>query len=73
MSVDRSAERSILVQRQVRARLIVIAKIRGQNPLQMSRTEDEDVIQAVAPQEGLDNLLRQPFRRRMPVTANHKS
>ena len=31
-------------------RLIVIGGIRGQNPPQMPRPEDENVIQAVAPQ-----------------------
>jgi hypothetical protein len=49
MSLDRATERRILVQRQMRPRLIVITGIRGQDPLQMPRTEDNNVIQAVAP------------------------
>ena len=57
MPLDRSTEGSILVQRQMRPLLIVIAGIRGQDPPQMPRAEDENVIQAVAPQRS-----DQPFR-----------
>ena len=49
LSLDRSTERSILVQRQMRSRLIIITGICGQDPLQMPRPEDNNVIQAVAP------------------------
>jgi len=50
MLLDSSAERSVLVQRQVRARLVVIAGIRSQNLPQMLCAEDENVIETVAPQ-----------------------
>jgi hypothetical protein len=50
MPLDRSAERLIFIQRQVRSRLVVIGGIRGQNPPQMLCTEDDNVIEAVAPQ-----------------------
>ena len=45
MPLDSSTERRILVQRQVRPRLIVIVGICGEDPLQMPCTEDENVIQ----------------------------
>jgi len=60
MPLDRSAERSILVEGQVRTRLIVVGGIRGQNPPQMPDPEDENVIQAVARQRS-----NQPFRIRV--------
>jgi hypothetical protein len=40
---------AILVQRQMRARLIVIGKIRSQDLTQMPLAENENVIQTVAP------------------------
>ena len=49
MLLDSSAERSVLVQRQERARLVVIAGIRRQNLPQVPCTEDKNMIQAVAP------------------------
>jgi hypothetical protein len=48
-SLDRSRQRRIFVQRQMRTRLIVIGKIRGQDRTQMLLAEDENVIQTVAP------------------------
>ena len=49
LSLDRSTERRILVQRQMRSRLIVRTGIRGQDPMQMPRSEDDNVIEAIAP------------------------
>jgi hypothetical protein len=50
LSLDRSTERRILVQRQMRSRLIVITGMRGQDPMQMPRSENDNVIQAIAPE-----------------------
>jgi hypothetical protein len=49
MSLDRTTQWSILIQRQMGARPVVIMGIRGQDPTQMPRAEDDNVIQAVSP------------------------
>jgi hypothetical protein len=49
-SLDGSSYRRVLAQPQVRARLIVIERIQSQDPAQMPFAEDQDMIQAVAPQ-----------------------
>ena len=49
MSLDRTTQWSILIQRQMGARPVVIIGIRGQDPTQMPRAEDDNVIQAVLP------------------------
>jgi hypothetical protein len=48
-SFDGSPARRILAQAQVRARPIVIGRIRGQDPVQMPFAKDQDMIQAVTP------------------------
>ena len=47
-SVDGASQRCVLAQPQVCARLIVVERIRGQDPSQMPLAEDQDVIQALA-------------------------
>src|ERR1700757_4828163 len=47
-SLDGASQRRVLAQPQVRARLIVVERIRGQDPSQMPLAEDQDVIQALA-------------------------
>ena len=56
LSLDRSTERRILVQRQMRSRLIVITGIRGQDPMQML---------------GYDNLHENHLRRGVRDRGNH--
>jgi hypothetical protein len=46
-SLDRSSQRRVLAQPQVRARLIVIERIQSQEPSQMPFAIDQDVVQAL--------------------------
>jgi hypothetical protein len=49
-SVDGASQRRVLAQPQMCARLIRVERIRGQDPSQMPLAEDQDMIQAVAPE-----------------------
>jgi len=49
-SLDGTSEWRVLAQSQMRARPIVIGRIRGQDPVQMPFAKDQDMIQAVTPQ-----------------------
>src|SRR5262249_15781902 len=53
-SLDGSSWRRVLAQRQMRARLVVIERIQGQDPSQMPFVEDQHMIQAVAPQRPIN-------------------
>src|SRR6266508_2613045 len=55
-SLHGSSQRRVLAQPQMRARLIVIKRVRRQNPSQMTFAYDQDVIQAVTA-EGTDQAF----------------
>ena len=45
---DRAGDRTILVERKMRAGALVVVDVRGQDATQMALVEDHDVIQALA-------------------------
>jgi hypothetical protein len=53
---DRPEVGCVLVQRKVGARLMVIGEVAGQDAAEMSLAEDEDVIQALAPDRAYEPL-----------------
>jgi hypothetical protein len=55
--LDRSADRRILFERQLRTAPFVVCKILLQGLAQPSPTEDQDVVQTL-PSNGLDQALR---------------
>ena len=64
----------VLVEREVRARLMVIGEVAGQDSAQVSFAEDEDVIQTLAP-DRTDQALGErilPGCRLQPVPVIHR-
>ncbi len=54
--VDRSPVRRILLERQVRASAIVVARVVQKNSTEMSLVENDDVVQALAAQRPDESL-----------------
>jgi hypothetical protein len=44
---DLALNRTLLFQREMRTRSVVIVEVRGQSPLQMTTAQDHEVIQAL--------------------------
>ena len=59
-ALDRPVVGCVLVEREVGARLMVVRKVRGQDAAEMSLAEDEDMVQALAP-DRTDEALREGF------------
>jgi hypothetical protein len=45
----RTTLRAILIEREMGSRAVVVIEVRGQDAMQMSLVEDDDVIQTLAP------------------------
>ena len=58
--LDWPAVGRVLVERQVRARPVVVREVASQGAAQVLFAEDDDVIQALAP-DGADEALREGF------------
>ncbi len=60
VSLDRPMLRSILLQRHVRARLVVVRRIAGQNSPQVRFAKNQHLVEALAAQ-GADQTFRNPI------------
>ncbi len=60
VSLDRPMLRSILLQRHVRARLVVVHRIAGQNSPQVRFAKNQHLVEALAAQ-GADQTFRNPI------------
>jgi hypothetical protein len=74
---DRTAVWRVLVKGEVRAGVVVIARVRGQHVPQMRFVEDDQMVEALTP-DGADQpldirVLPRAARRDRPITDAHRS